>query len=263
ATVPGGVFVFQAALSVYTVIGALGARAVTVAALPAMSAAARDGVAGPVGAAWRQALNYSVMASLPALCLLLAFASPVASTLVNGELHDPRIVRWLTACLTVLAISQFANAGYEVARQTLFARLDTSGPRRASTAMMAVRIVVALGALLLLADGDRLVGLCCAVLLGDVTAAVIALFKVRAAIRPERMVDPRRLAVIGTSTLAMLPASALGSWMVGHMVRARAPQVMTGLLMGSVALVCFGLVFAVLTGKLPTLIASVRSRLPG
>jgi hypothetical protein len=38
---------------------------------------------------------------------------------------------------------------------------------------------------------------------------------------------------------------------------------MTGLLMGSVALVCFGLVFAMLTDKVPTLIASVRSRLPG
>jgi putative peptidoglycan lipid II flippase len=101
------------------------------------------------------------------------------------------------------------------------------------------------------------------VLLGDVTAAVIGLSMVRAAIRPERMVDPRRLAVIGASTLAMLPASVLGSWMVGHLVRARAPQVMTGLFMGSVALVCFGLVFAVLTNKLPMLVASVRSRLPG
>jgi peptidoglycan biosynthesis protein MviN/MurJ (putative lipid II flippase) len=263
ATVPGGVFVFQAALSVYSVIGALGARAVTVAALPGMSAAAREGAAGPLGAAWRQALNYSVTASLPALCLLLAFAGPVASTLANGELHDPTIVSWLTACLTVLAVSQFANAGYEVARQTLFARLDTRGPRRASSAMMAVRIVVALSALLLLTDGDRLVGLCCAVLLGDVTAAVVGLFLVRAAIRPERMVDSRRLAVIGASTLAMLPASALGSWMVGHVVQARVPQVMTGLLMGSVALVCFGLVFALLTGKLPTLITRARSRLTG
>ncbi|MDQ4093264.1 MAG: hypothetical protein M3143_07635 [Actinomycetota bacterium] len=263
ATVPGGVFVFQAALLVYSVIGALGARAITVAALPGMSAAARDGVAGPLGAAWRQALNYSVTASLPALCLLLAFAGPVASTLANGELHDPRIVRWLTACLAVVAVSQFANAVYQVARQIQFARLDTRGPRRASTAMMAVRLVVTLSALLLLADGDRLVGLCGAVLLGDVTAAVIALSMVRTAIRPERMVDPRRLAVIGAATLAMLPASALGSWMVGHMVQDRIPQVMTGLLMGSVALACFGLVLAVLTGKLPTLIATVRSRLPG
>jgi hypothetical protein len=100
-------------------------------------------------------------------------------------------------------------------------------------------------------------------LLGDVTAAVVGLFMVRAAIRPERIVDPRRLAVIGASTLAMLPASALGSWMVGHMVRARVPQVMTGVLMGSVALACFGLVFALLTGKLPTLIARVQSRLTG
>jgi hypothetical protein len=33
--------------------------------------------------------------------------------------------------------------------------------------------------------------------------------------------------------------------------------------MGSVALVCFGLVFAVLTDKFPTLITRMRSRLPG
>ncbi len=100
-------------------------------------------------------------------------------------------------------------------------------------------------------------------LVGVVGAAGIGLARVRAAIRPGRLVDPRRLAVIGAATVAMLPASALGSWMVGHMVLDRAPQVMTGLLMGSVALACYGVVFAALTGKLPTLIARVRSRLPG
>lgn len=254
ATVPGGVFVLDAALTVYAVIGALGAKAVTVAALPGMSVAARDSAAEPLGAAWRQALNLTVMASLPALCLLIAFAHPVATTLANGKLQDPRIVSWLTGCLAVLAVSQLANSGYEVARQALFARLDTSGPRLASTAMMIVRIVVALAILVMPADGYRLVGLCCAVLLGDTTAALIALVRVRAAIRPQRMTDRHRLGVIVVATLAMLPASAFGSWAVQRLALGRAPTVLVSLALGAVAAACFGVVYARLTHQLRAVI---------
>jgi murein biosynthesis integral membrane protein MurJ len=261
ATVPGGVFVFQAALSMYFVIAALGGRAVTVATLPGMSAAAKDGDVGRFGAAWRQALTYSVIASLPALCLLLAFAGPVASALANGELHDPTIVRWLTACLAVFAVAQLAHAFYEVSRQALFARLDTSGPRRTSTVVMATRTVVALSVLFLPADGYRLVGLCCAVLLADLVAALMTLFMIRTAIRPERLLDARRLAIVGAATVAMLPASAFGSWLVQHQVHDRLPQLAVGFVMGVVALACFGLVLALLTGQLPTVIAKARARL--
>lgn len=261
ATVPGGVFVFQAALSMYFVIAAIGAKAVTVAALPGMSAAAKDNDTGRFSAAWRQALTYSLIASLPALCLLLAFAEPVASALANGELHDPSIVRWLTACLAVFAVAQLAHAFYEVSRQALFTRLDTSGPRRTSTVVMATRTVVALSVLLLPADAYRLVGLCCAVLLADLVAAVMTLFMVRTAIRPERLVDSRRLAIVGAATVAMLPASTFGSWLVQHQVHDRMPQLAVGFVMGLVALVCFGLVLALLTGQLSTVIAKVRVRL--
>lgn len=261
ATVPGGVFVLDAALTVYAVIGALGAKAVTVAALPGMSVAARDSAAESLGAAWRQALNLSVMASLPAVCLLIAFAGPVASTLANGELNNPTIVSWLTACLAVLAVSQFANACYEVTRQTLFARLDTTGPRRAVAVMMVARIVVGLSCLLVPANGYRLVGLCLAVLVGDIAAALVGLFMVRTTIRPERLADMRRLAIIAVSTMAMLPASALGSWILRHLILDRLPRVVTGLALGTLALACFGLVFALLTGQFPVLIARARAKL--
>lgn len=262
ATVPGGVFVFQAALSVYYVIGALGSKAVTAAALPGMSRAVSNGAPGPIGAAWRQALNLTVMASLPALCLLIAFAHPVAATLANGKLQDPRIVSWLTGCLAVLAVSQLANAGYEVARQALFARLDTSGPRIASTAMMIMRIVVALVILVLPDAGYRLVGLCLAVLLGDATAALIALVRVRTAIRPERMTDRRRLGVIVVATVAMLPVSAFGSWAVQRLALDRAPTVLVSLALGAVAAACFGLVYALLTHQLRAMIARACALLP-
>ncbi len=261
ATVPGGVFVFQAALSMYFLIAAIGARAVTVATLPGMSAAAKDGDAGRFGAAWRQALTYSVIASLPGLCLLLAFAEPVASVLTNGELHEPTIIRWLTACLAVFAVAQLAHAVYEVSRQALFARLDTSGPRRTSTVVMATRTVVALGVLLVPADGYRLVGLCGAVLLADLVASLMTLFMIRTAIRPQRLLDPRRLTIVGAATVAMLPASAFGSWMVQYQVHDRLPQLAVGFVMGVVALACFGLVLALLTGQLPTVLAKVRARL--
>ena len=261
ATVPGGVFVFQAALSMYFLIGALGGRAVTVATLPGMSAAAKDGDVGRFGSAWRQALTYSMIASLPALCLLLAFAEPVASALANGELHEPTIVRWLTACVAVFAVAQLAHALYEVSRQALFARLDTSGPRRTSTVVMATRAVVALSVLLLPADGYRLVGLCCAVLLADLVAALMTLFMIRTAIRPERLLDPRRLAIVGAATVAMLPASTFGFWLVQYQVHDRLPQLAVGFVMGVAALACFGLVLALLTGQRPIVIAKVRARL--
>ncbi|WP_028923458.1 murein biosynthesis integral membrane protein MurJ [Pseudonocardia acaciae] len=262
ATVPGGVFVFQAAMSVYFVIAALGAKAVTVAALPGMSAAADGQDAERFGTAWRQALSYSVIASLPALCLLWAYAEPVAATLANGRLHDPSIVRWLTACLVVFAIAQFADAVNEVARQALFARLDVTGPRYVSTVTLAVRLAVALGALALPAGGDRLIGLSCAVLLADLVAAALALAMVRAAIRPQPLLDPRRLTAVLAAAVAMVPAAVLGAWAVERLHH-RVPQLVAGVALGATALACFGFALALFTGQLPTVIAKVRARVSG
>jgi hypothetical protein len=89
----------------------------------------------------------------------------------------------------------------------------------------------------------------------------MALFMVRTAIRPERLLDPRRLAIVGAATVAMLPASTLGSWLVQHQVHDRLPQLAVSFVMGVVALACFGLVLALLTGQLRTVMAKVRARL--
>lgn len=263
STVPGGVFVFQAAMSVYFVVAALGAKAVTVAALPGMSAAVDDAEPGRFGAAWRQALSLSVTPGLPFMFLLIAFAEPAAATLANGELHTPTIVRWLAACLIVFALAQFADGLNEVGKQALFARLDVRGPRLISTVVLAIRLVVAVGALLLPAGGYRLVGLSCAVLIADAVAAVLALVMVRRAIHPEPLADLRRLGGIGLASLAMLPAAVFGSWLVQTRVHDRLPQLAVGALLGGIAVICFGFVLALVTGQLPTVLAKVRSRVPG
>ncbi|MGQ0480677.1 MAG: murein biosynthesis integral membrane protein MurJ [Pseudonocardia sp.] len=265
ATVPGGVFVFQAAMSVYFVIAAIGAKAVTVAVLPGMSAAGKQDDPARFGAAWRQALSFSLTPSLPAMLLLVAFAEPVAATLAHGELHDPAIVTVLAACLVVFALAQIPDAVNEVTKQAMFARLDVDGPRLVSTVMLAVRLAVALGALLLPAGLPRLVGLSCAVLVADVVAAILSLVMVRRRIRPQRLVDGRRLVVIGVASATMLPAAAAGSWLVQEKVHDRLAQLVVGIGLGGIALACFAVVLAWLTGQLPALVRGVRSRtrLPG
>ncbi len=263
ATVPGGVFVFQAAMSVYFVIAAIGAKAVTVAVLPGMSAAGKGDDPARFGTAWRQALSFSLTPSLPAMLLLVAFAEPVAATLANGELHDPVIVSVLAACLVVFALAQIPDAVTEVTKQAMFARLDVDGPRLVSTVMLAVRLAVALAALLLPAGLPRLVGLSCAVLLADVIAAILSLGMVRRRIRPQRLVDGRRLGVIGVASATMLPAAAAGSWLVREKVHDRLPQMIVGIGLGGVAVVCFAVVLAWLTGQLPSLVDKLRARLPG
>jgi peptidoglycan biosynthesis protein MviN/MurJ (putative lipid II flippase) len=263
ATVAGGVFVFQAALSMYFVIGALGTKAVNQASLPGMSAAFRGGVPERFGGAWRQAFDYSMVASLPALCLLAVFAEPVAAALANGELHDPRVVRWLSGCLVVLAFSQLANALYQMARQAMYTQLDTHGPRYTSVALTATRLVLAPAALLVPEGGYRLLALAASVLAADVVAAVLGLARVRDQIRPQPLVDRRRLGASVLASLSMLPAAVAGSWLVQTRVQDRLPQVAAGLVFGAVAVACFAVTLAALLGNVRTLVRAVRSRLPG
>jgi hypothetical protein len=59
----------------------------------------------------------------------------------------------------------------------------------------------------------------------------------------------------------MLPASTFGFWVVQHQVHDRVPQLAVSFVMGVVALACFGLVLALLTGQRPTVITKLRARL--
>lgn len=257
STVPGGTFVFQAGMSVFFVISALGAKAVTVAVLPGMSAAARAGDDTRFGGAWRQALSLAFTASLPAAFLLLAFAVPVAQVLANGSLRTPEILSWLTGVLVVFAVAQLANAVNEISRQALFARLDVRNPRRISTVTLALRVGVGLACLLLPPDGYRLAGLAAAVLVGEAAAGALGVLTIRRAIRPERVLDRARLARVGLASVTMLPAAGLGWWLVRTEVQERLAQIGVAVGLGAVSAGCFVLTLAAVTGRLPPLLAKM------
>lgn len=210
ATVPGGAVVVQAANLVYEVPTALGARAVSTAVLPGMSAAAhRDDHAG-FASSWRQALSYSAITSLPALLLLSVLAHPVADVLAHGELRTAHFIDQLAACIVVIALAQPVSGLHEVGRQALYARIDIRGPRHASLALLAAALPVTLAALLVPTGTGRLVVLCLAVLAGDLAGAGTVLTKLRAVISPHRMVDGARLTGVSKATLAMVPAVGAG-----------------------------------------------------
>jgi lipopolysaccharide/colanic/teichoic acid biosynthesis glycosyltransferase/peptidoglycan biosynthesis protein MviN/MurJ (putative lipid II flippase) len=215
ATVPGGVVVFQTAYLVYGVPIAIGARAVTTAVLPPMSAAVAGKDAAGYARTWRQALLYGIGAGLPALCVLAVFADPVAGLLAQGDLHRPVLIGWLTVCVAVLAVSQLPGGLFEIGRQALFARLDVRGPQLAGWTAFAATLVGAAAAALLPAGLPRLVGLCVAVLLTDATAAGTVLALVHRHIRPERSLDLRRVGALLLAALTMVPVLALGRTFTG------------------------------------------------
>jgi peptidoglycan biosynthesis protein MviN/MurJ (putative lipid II flippase) len=210
ATVPGGVVVLTMAHTVYTVSTHVGARAVTTAVLPGMSAAVTAGDRAAYAAAWRQALTYAVTAALPVLCLLVAFSRTVAGALALGELRDDALIATLTACIAILAVSQLAAAVHEVGREARFVDLDVRGPQLAGWAAFTVTVAGGVLTLLLRPGLPRLAGVCLVVLVADLVAAAVVVRLVRRVVRPDPVADLRRLAVLGLAAAAMLPALIAG-----------------------------------------------------
>jgi putative peptidoglycan lipid II flippase len=153
------------------------------------------------------------MASLPLLMLLAINSVPTANILANGELRHAALIGPLATCLGVVAVAQLVGGVHDIGRQALFARLDDRSPRRASETAFGVIVVAALGALLLPADGSRLIWLVGAILTGELTAAGIVLNQLRRAIRPERFLEARALVAAVVATLAVLPAATAMSWL--------------------------------------------------
>jgi putative peptidoglycan lipid II flippase len=210
ATIPGGVVVFQAAYLVYGVPTALGARAVTTAVLPGMSAAVTAGDDRRYATLWRQALFYGTVAALPALCALAVLAVPIADVLAAGALHRPALIAALAVCIGVLSISQLPGGLWEIGRQALFATLDVRGPQIAGWIAFAATVAGSGCALLLPAGIPRLAGLAAAVLLTDLAAFTTVFVLVRRHVRPEPSVDWRRLRTALCAAAAMLPVLGVG-----------------------------------------------------
>ncbi len=248
ATVPGGVVVLTMAHTVYTVSTAVGARAVTTAVLPGMSAAVTAGDRARYAAAWRQALAYAVTAALPVLCVLVVFAGPVASALAVGELRDDALIASLTVCIAVLGVSQLVAGVHEVGREARFVDLDVRGPQLAGWAALAVTVGGGVGTLLLPAGLPRLAAVCVVVLLADLVAAGLLVRLVHRAIRPEPVADGRRLAVTALAAAAMLPLLLAGRFLTtgeGHPFR----DVVVLAPFGLLALAAFAATLSSLTGR--------------
>lgn len=245
STVPGGVLVVQLSYQVFAALSFVGSRAVSMAALPGLSEAMAAGDPRRFGTAWRQGVFYALVAGLPLLLLLAVFARPTADLLANGALRENGLITELAACLAVAAFVQLANGLHDYARQALFARLDDRGPSRASIVGLVASAVVALGALLLPADGVRLFVLVVALLAGELASAVTAMVRVRRAIRPERMFARRHAVTLTLATSAMLPVLALGWWLIGALEPPRALELPLLLACGVVAVVPYAVVLLV------------------
>ncbi|MFN2495470.1 MAG: lipid II flippase MurJ [Pseudonocardiaceae bacterium] len=254
-TVPGGVLVVQMAYFVFYALSYLGARAVSVAALPGLAEAADSGACSSFASAWRQGLCYAVAASLPMLCLLAVFAHPVADLLANGEMRTGPIIAQLAACLVVVAVAQLAGGIHDLGRQALFAQLDEHGPRLAGVVALAASLGVAAASMALPAGGGRLLGLTLAILAGEVAAAVLVLARLRRVIDPRELLDPAGLSGPVLATAAMLPVALAGRWAQHAMVLGR-----TGVLVVLVAgvLIALAVYLAVLRAPLAARISGAR-----
>jgi peptidoglycan biosynthesis protein MviN/MurJ (putative lipid II flippase) len=245
ATVPGGVFVLQAAYSIYNVPSAIGAKAVSSASLPGLSRAAAAHDRPGYAAAWRDSAGYVSLVGLPAMALMIAFARPVAEVLSAGKLQSAAIVASFAASVAVLGAAQLAAGAHEITRQALFARIEVDAPRRASMVYLVVTVVTAGGALLLPAGQPRLVALSATVLLSDLSAAVVVAARLRAVIAPERFLDRRRQLVAVVATVAMLPALVVGALLADGSKAGVFALVAMVAAAGGVALACY---LAVLRG---------------
>jgi peptidoglycan biosynthesis protein MviN/MurJ (putative lipid II flippase) len=236
-TVPGGVLVLQMAYNVYSLPVALGARAVSTAVLPGISAAAVGTDRTAFNERVREGIAYTLVVSLPPLLLMVAFAAPTANILANGQLRVGHLIQALAGCLVVLAVAQFAAGLHEVGRQGLFARLDIRGPRTAAALSLGATLAVGLFALLALAGTDRLIGLGAAVLARDVIAATTVILLMRRMLSPEALLDRRQLGSAALAATVMLPVVGAG-WTVIEVLDGNRVQEL--LVMGSTAVLALG-----------------------
>jgi putative peptidoglycan lipid II flippase len=232
--------VVQLSYSVFYSLSYISARAVSMAALPGLSHAAHREDGATFGSQWRQGLSYAVIASLPLLVLLGMNSVPTANILANGELAHAALIGPLATCLGVVAVAQLIGGVHDIGRQALFARLEDRIPRRASEVAFGVILVAAAAALLLPADGSRLIWLVTAILAGELAAAGTVLTRLRRAIRPEQFIEPRALAAALVATLAMVPVAA-AMWVIAH---AHGGQLNGGDQLADLALLCVGGVVA-------------------
>lgn len=242
ATVPGGVLVVNLAYQVFSALSFVGTRAVSMAALPGLSVAAAANDPRRFGVSWRQGVFYALLAGIPLCALLAVFSGQTADLLAVGKLSEGPLIAELSACLLIAAFAQLVSGIHDFARQALFSRLDDRGPTLASMIALGTGTLVTAATMLLPADGTRLTGLLVALLAGEFAAAMTALSRLRAMMRPEPMIDRRDAGVIVAATTAMLPMLAAGWWLMSTLDTTGGVQLVLLIGCGLATLVPYGAV---------------------
>jgi peptidoglycan biosynthesis protein MviN/MurJ (putative lipid II flippase) len=241
-SVPGGVFVVQMSYSVLYALSYLSARAVSMASLPELSEAVRHHDPAAFAAVWRRGLTYALIASLPLLVLLVILGGPTATILANGQLRHAALIGPLGVCLALVAVAQLVTGLSDLGNQALYARLEDRVPRIASRVILAVTVLVAAGATLAPAGGDRLVWLVVAILASELAATCMVLYRLRRLMRPQRFVDRRMLTATLLASLAMAPVTGI-TWWVQHTYAAGQLGTLAVLVVGGgLAIATYGLV---------------------
>lgn len=247
-SVPGGVFVVHLSHTLLYSLAYVSARAVSMASLPGLARAAHSEDGASFGSRWRRGLSYAVMASLPLVVLLGMNSSAVADILANGKLRQAAMMGPLATCLAVVAVAQLACGVHDIGRQALFARLEDRVPRRASEIAFGVILLAAGMALLLPADGFRLVWLVVAILGSEVAAAATVLTRLRRSMLPERFLEFRVLGGATVATVAMVPVAGVMWWIHQLDGGDRFDDLALVTLGGAVALGVYALVLRLMSG---------------
>ncbi|MEZ5263219.1 MAG: lipid II flippase MurJ [Acidimicrobiales bacterium] len=146
-SVAGGVVAFQLGLAFVATAVALGARPLTVAALPdlARQVAARD--LGAFRAAWDRTLSVSILVLAPAAVGLAALAPALGRFLGLGAMSGDEAVLLLIAALAGLALAVLGEGISSFANQAAYTRRDGRAPLQGAivrTALLAAGLGVVL-----------------------------------------------------------------------------------------------------------------------
>lgn len=240
-TVAGGVLVAQMIYAVHNAVSYLTGRAVGIAALPRLAAAAAGQDGASFAAAWRRSTGYAVLASTPILVLLAVLAPVLAPVLAQGRFAEPTVLRNLTIGLVVVAVAQLLGGLHEMGRQALFADGRETPALRASEAAFAATLGIAAAAVLLVGRDDRIPLLLLAVAAAELVGALVVSVAMRRVVG-RHAVDRRAVVRIVGGAAVMAPFPVAAVWWAATTRPHPFAAAAVGGIAALVALVCYAAV---------------------
>ncbi len=181
---PGGIVVFQIALSFYFISNALGVGPVALSLLPRLSRLHLDGDRAAFRDTLVRGLALGFFVTIPAGVAYLVLARPLAKLVAFGQMDSSAAVGLLAGTLAALSVAVVAQTAFLIATYASYARKDTRAPLRS----MVVQTItcLALVSLSLLVHGTAIL-----VVLGLAVSGAAAAAAVHLTARVWRTLDRR------------------------------------------------------------------------